>query len=79
MGNEKKLAGETGINKSGLNGLCVNCDDSDICRFETAEQNVIFCEEYKPSIIQTVNHRDSRNPLASIVNLSVKKLVPGWS
>ena len=52
-------------------GLCMNCDDSSICKIRTDDQPVIYCEEYNLSICDK-NKSPKSHSFNTPINFEIK-------
>lgn len=59
-------------------GLCVNCNDAEICKFPRFGQEVVFCEEHDSNTESEKQTRSSHKSFTDVPDLGVKNLIPGW-
>lgn len=59
-------------------GLCLNCDDAEICNFPGFGDNVVYCEEHSSNFDNVKPDRLSNKSFTNPPDLGVKKLIPGW-
>ena len=69
---------ETMMNCPIARGLCVNCDDAEICKFPAFGDDVVFCEEHSSNFENARNDRVSHKIFANVLNHEVKNPIPGW-
>lgn len=66
------------LNSPSAKGLCVNCDDAEICKFAGFGDDVVFCEKHSSNFENAINDKLSHRIFADVPNLGVKNLIPGW-
>ena len=59
-------------------GLCINCEDAEICKFADLGDEVIFCEEHSSNFEFARRARVSHGIFTDVPNLVPKNLIPGW-
>ena len=67
------------VNSPSAKGLCVNCDDAEICKLAGFGDEVVFCEEHSSNFEVVHSHRESNRVFVDVPNLGVKNLIPGWN
>ena len=82
--NEMQLQKDTGntndnlINPPIAKGICVNCDDADICKFAGFGDDVFFCEGYSSNFKNARDDKVSHKFFTNLPDFGVKNLIPGW-
>jgi hypothetical protein len=65
------------VNSPRAKGLCVNCNDAEICKFAGFGEEVVFCEEHSSNFDNALKDRASHRIFANQPDLGIKKLIPG--
>lgn len=59
-------------------GLCLNCADAPICKFQGFGDDVVFCEEHSSTFDNESKDRLFHKPFADVPCFGVSKLIQGW-
>ncbi len=59
-------------------GLCMNCDDAEICNYPGFGDNVVYCEEHSSNFGNAKRDRLANRNFTNTPDLGVKKIIPGW-
>lgn len=59
-------------------GLCINCDDAEICKLAGFGGEVVFCEEHSSNFDNAGKDKAHPSIFTNMPDLGVKNLVPGW-